>query len=240
MGRNYNKEFNSSNCVVFFDFDNTITSCDVLDDMLARFSRDNRWLELEESWRKGQIGSRACLSGQLKGIRMTRKALDKYLLTIKLDRYFKRLLNLLEAKRIKTIVLSDNFDYILSRILKYNAVGNLRIYSNKLRFQRDRLIPQFPHRDSDCQSCAHCKRKNLLANVHKESIIFYIGDGHSDICPAKYADVVFAKRDLLRYFKKKKLPCLPFKNLKRIYNYFKKAPLKNSIQKTGTPIFYVK
>lgn len=223
MERNYNKKLNSNNCIVFFDFDNTITSCDVLDDMLVRFSRDNRWLELEASWRKGELSSRACLTGQLEGIRLTRKALDKYLSTIKLDRYFKRLLDLLKAKRIKTIVLSDNFDYILRRILKYNAVGNLHIYSNKLRFERDRLIPQFPYRASDCRSCAHCKRKNLLVNAGKESIIFYIGDGHSDICPAKYAHVVFAKRDLLRYFKKKKHPCFPFKNLKTIYNYFKKS-----------------
>ena len=32
--------------VAFFDFDNTITTYDILDDIIARFSRDDGWVEL--------------------------------------------------------------------------------------------------------------------------------------------------------------------------------------------------
>ena len=217
------KIINPEKCVVFFDFDNTITTCDVLDSMLPRFSRDNLWAKLEREWERGKIGSHTCLNGQIKGMSITKPALDKYLSKIKLDPYFSKLIKLLGVRKIKAIVLSDNFDYILKRILNYNTIKNLKVYSNKLSFGKDRIIPHFPFRSEDCQVCAHCKTKNLLANVSKDSIIIYVGDGRSDICPSEYADIVFAKNSLLRHFQDKKLTCFAYKSLKDVYTYFKRT-----------------
>ena len=62
------KIINPQKCVVFFDFDNTIATCDVFDSMLPRFSKDNLWVKLEKEWESGKIGSHACLKGQIKGI----------------------------------------------------------------------------------------------------------------------------------------------------------------------------
>lgn len=62
------KIVNPDKCIVFFDFDNTIATCDVFDNMLPRFSRDDLWVELEKKWKDGKIGSKACLQGQLKGM----------------------------------------------------------------------------------------------------------------------------------------------------------------------------
>jgi 2-hydroxy-3-keto-5-methylthiopentenyl-1-phosphate phosphatase len=215
---------NPESCIVFFDFDNTIATCDVFDTMLPSFSRDDLWMELEKKWQDGKIGSRDCLEGQIRGMSITKNSLDRYLSSIKLDPHFKKLVRLLNSKRIRTIVLSDNFDYILKRILNYhNRIKKLKIYSNKLHIEKDRLIPHFPFRSSNCQVCAHCKTKNLLANVNKDSIIVYIGDGRSDICPAQYADIVFAKEDLLKHYKDTKLTCFEYKSLKDVYNYFKRS-----------------
>ena len=43
---------NGKNLTVFFDFDNTITMSDVIDDMLERFSKDDGWKKLEEKWQR--------------------------------------------------------------------------------------------------------------------------------------------------------------------------------------------
>ncbi|MFA5144708.1 MAG: MtnX-like HAD-IB family phosphatase [Candidatus Omnitrophota bacterium] len=215
---------NPDKCIVFFDFDNTISTFDVFDSMLPCFSRDELWVELEKKWQGGKIGSRDCLEGQIRGMNITKAALDKYLAGIKLDPYFKKLVKLLSSRKVKAIVLSDNFDYILRRVLNYNhGIRKLKIYSNKLRFAKDRLIPYFPFRSKNCQICAHCKTKNLLANVDKESIIIYIGDGHSDVCPSQYADIVFAKADLLKHYRDTKSTCFAYKSLKDVYNYFKRS-----------------
>jgi 2-hydroxy-3-keto-5-methylthiopentenyl-1-phosphate phosphatase len=217
------KIINPQKCIVFFDFDNTIATCDVFDSMLPMFSRDNLWVKLEKEWESGKIGSQKCLKDQLSGMTITRVSLNKYLSEVKLDPYFSKLVKLLSSKKIKSFVLSDNFDYILKQILRNNGIKNLKIYSNKLVFKGNELIPLFPYRNRRCDICAHCKSKNLLANISRDSIIIYIGDGRSDICPSKYADIVFAKDSLLKYFKKNRLACFAYRSLKDVYNYFKRS-----------------
>jgi 2,3-diketo-5-methylthio-1-phosphopentane phosphatase len=216
------KLINPEKCIIFFDFDNTIATCDVFDSMLPRFSKNDLWMELEKEWQGGRIGSRACLQGQIKGMGINKKALDRYLAGIKIDPYFKKIGRYLISRKIKIVVLSDNFDYILERILDYHAIKGLKVYSNKLRFSGGSLVPYFPHRDPHCQVCAHCKTKNLLANVQKDSIIIYVGDGRSDICPSQYADMVFAKDDLLKYFQDRKYTCYAYRSLKDVYDFLKK------------------
>ncbi len=217
-----NNQFNPKKCIVFFDFDNTIATCDVFDNMLLLFSRDDRWVELEKRWKSGRIGSKTCMEGQLRGMDLGKKPLDAYLPKIKLDPYFKTLYKFLQSKKVKTVVLSDNFDYILNQILKINKVKKLKVLANKLSFSRDKVITDYPFKNKDCQICAHCKTKNLLASSPKGATIIYVGDGTSDICPAKHAQLVFAKDNLLRYFKDNKMEHVVFHNLKEVFNQLKR------------------
>jgi 2-hydroxy-3-keto-5-methylthiopentenyl-1-phosphate phosphatase len=213
-----------NNYIVFFDFDNTITRFDVIDDMLERFSKDTKWIELEKKWKAGKLGSRDCLKGQVEGIRISREDLNAYLSKVKLDPYFKKLMGLLRKNKIKAFILSDNFDYILNRILKNNDVNGLSIRSNRLKASGDRLIPSFPYSNNDCGDfCGHCKRSSVRRLAKKDKTLVYIGDGRSDICPAKSVDIVFAKDALLDYFRSKKLDHIPLRNLGVAYKYFQRS-----------------
>lgn len=215
------KMLDSGRCVVFFDFDDTIASCDVFDDMLLHFAVDNSWMGIEKKWQQGKIGSRECMEGQLKCMRTPAGKLNAYLSAIQIDPYFKKLLGFLQKRRIKSFILSDNFDYILNRVLAHRGIRGIKVYSNKARLRGDRLVPSFPFGDTKCRVCAHCKKKNLLSLAGKNPIIIYIGDGRSDTCPAGYADLVFAKAYLLEYCRKKKLAHRPFSALKDVYQYLR-------------------
>ncbi len=217
-----NIQLDPKKCIVFFDFDNTIATCDVFDNMLLLFSRDDRWLELEKRWKSGRIGSKTCLEGQLRGMNLTKKALDAYLPKIKLDPYFKQVYKYLRVKKIKTFVLSDNYDYIINRVLKINGINGLKVYANKLNFLKEKVVTDYPFKSKDCQICAHCKTKNLLAKSPKGSVIIYVGDGQSDACPAKYAHVIFAKDHLLSHLKDSNLDYMDFHNLKNVFVYLKR------------------
>jgi len=208
--------------VVFFDFDNTITMGDVLDDMLARFSINDRWKELERKWKNGTIGSRECLKGQIDGIRISKEELDRYLTDIKIDPYFKVLLKYLRARRVKAIILSDNFDYILKTILRKKNIKSPPVYSNSIKLDNNRMRPFFPFSNKRCGDCGNCKKTILDASIDKDSSAFYVGDGKSDVCAAQGADLVFAKSYLRDYFKTRRLGHVPIKNLKDVYLHLKK------------------
>lgn len=215
------KKANNNNHVVFLDFDNTITSYDVFDNMLERFAKNQGWIALEKKWKAGKIGSRECLAGQIDCIRVGKKALDRYLDRVKIDPYSKRLLALLRTKKVKTFILSDNFDYVLRRVLYSKGIPAPRIYSNRLFISEDKLIPRFPFANKRCPACAHCKTKNLLEKAGKGATIVYVGDGRSDTCPSEHADIIFAKEYLKEHCRKKHLGYIPFNGLKDVYNYFK-------------------
>ncbi len=210
-----------SDCMVFFDFDNTITFFDVLDDIIKRFSINKDWIRFEKAWKKGKIGSKACLEGQLRSVRITKKDLSQYLTQIIVDPHFHKFFAILKREGIRPVILSDNFSFIIESILQNNGLKGIKVYANDLKFNKDRLIPSFPYTNRNCLRCAHCKKKNLFKKGIRDKIILYIGDGFSDICPAECSHLVFAKGNLLKYLRKTRRLCMAFNNLEDIENYFR-------------------
>ena len=210
---------------LFFDFDNTITKFDVLDDMLERFSHDDKWIKLEEEWKRGRIGSKECLDGQMRGIRIAPERLDRYLATIELDPAFKRLLKLCDENNIKKMILSDNFESIIKKILENNGITGLDIHCNSLKMTDDRLSPEFPRVNDNCLRCAHCKTNSLLKNLGRGAIPVYIGDGLSDVCPSQNSELVFAKSKLKDHLTAENVPFIPFKRLEDVHKYLKRRIL---------------
>jgi 2,3-diketo-5-methylthio-1-phosphopentane phosphatase len=210
-----------SQCVVFFDFDNTITAFDLLDDIIERFSVGTEWIKLENAWRTGRISSRQCLEGQLRSIRVSKKDLLQYLSQIRIDPHFYRLFAMLKREGMKPVIVSDSFAFIIETILKNNGIKDIKVYANNLKFHNGRLMPSFPYRNKRCLLCANCKKKNLQRKDIRNKIIIYIGDGLSDICPAGHSDLVFAKGELLNHFRKTKRLCLAYNSLEDITNYFR-------------------
>jgi len=211
---------------VYIDFDNTVTIGDVLNQLIKRFSINDDWKVLEKAWQLGEISAKECLIGQMRGVRIYQRELDQYLKTIKIDPHFSKLICFLKEKGIELSIVSDNFESIICTILDYNGIKGVPVYANHLRLFRNRLFPSFPHQNPECLLCAHCKKIHFVKEAHSmEDPIIYIGDGQSDICPAKEADIVLAKGVLLKYLKNQKLSCIEFKNLDQVCEYLKEGLL---------------
>ncbi len=206
---------------VFIDFDNTVTNFDVFDDIIKRFSINKDWLKWERAWQEGEIGSRRCLEEQLRSVRISKKKLLSYLSEVKTDPHLHKLLLIFRKNKIKPVILSDNFSFIIRKILRSNAIKGLKVFSNELVFDRDRIKPLFPRRNENCDICAHCKKNTLLKNSKNGKIKVYIGDGLSDVCAAICSDIIFAKRKLQEQFKKIGKDYIPISNMGDVYRYFK-------------------
>ena len=82
-------------------------------------------------------------------------------------------------------------------------------------------MPHFPHEHSTCKTCGNCKKKHLPGEDREEKTVIYVGDGLSDLCPAKYSDIVFAKGNLQKYLTREGKEFFPFETLKDVYTHLK-------------------
>ncbi len=198
---------------VFIDFDNTISVGDVLDGVIEQFATDGSWRTLEAAWEAGSIGARECLDGQMRGLRATWPDLTRHLDQVALDPGFAALREVLRREQIELTVVSDNFDLLIEHVLRRHGLTGVAFRANHLRCAGDRLIPSFPFGNPDCKDCAHCKRIHFLPPNDDGRSVIYIGDGRSDLCPARHADIVFAKDSLLAGLRREGIACIEFTGL---------------------------
>src|SRR5579872_2042501 len=148
--------------VIFSDFDGTITRVDVTDAILTEFA-DPEWERIEEEWVAGRIGSRECLRRQMALVNASTNELDALIAAIPLDPYFARFHESIRQAGIPFYVVSDGFDYVISRVLRRCGVdGELlngcHLFSSFLRVEGRRVIADFPHWPLPCtHGCATCK-----------------------------------------------------------------------------------
>ena len=202
---------------LFLDFDNTITSSDVLDRVIERYSATSRWRGLEEDWRLGRISTRECLERQIADLRVTPDELIEFTDAIGIDEAFAPLLAWARANGVETAIVSDNFSFVIEAMLVRRGLAPVTIFANRLDFDDGRLRASFPLRDPRCPRCAHCKAQHLRRM--SGAVRVFAGDGLSDICPALAADVAFAKDSLAAHLRKEGHPYRGFRTLAEVLDF---------------------
>ncbi|MFI5336913.1 MAG: MtnX-like HAD-IB family phosphatase [Opitutales bacterium] len=207
---------------VFIDFDNTISRGDVLDGLIERFAADEGWHELEDEWAAGRIGARACLDGQMRMLRGTWPQIQRHLDGVVLDPGFGELRDLLRREQVDLAIVSDNFDLFIAAILRRCGLADVPVFANHVEFAGDLLQPSFPYYNPDCPGCAHCKKTHFVPRGPDRRRVVYIGDGQSDLCPARHADIVFAKASLLSHLQQEGISCHAFDHLTAVASTLQK------------------
>ena len=202
---------------VWLHFDGTISRQDVLDELVNRFSRNESWKLIEERWKAGLIGSEACLREEFSLLDVSDDDLYAFVDQVEIDAGFIPLIELLRQNHVPFAILSDGIEKFIRRILSRHHAGDIEIRANRIARRNQQLQLVCPHRQEFCLSAAaHCKcssAKNLRIGQRKT---VYIGDGRSDICPARQADVVFAKGVLAKELANQQHAYIPYASLHEI------------------------
>jgi 2-hydroxy-3-keto-5-methylthiopentenyl-1-phosphate phosphatase len=205
--------------VVFLDFDGTITLRDATDAILEAFA-DPPWLQLEDAWLSGQIGSRECLAAQMALVTATQEQVDSLLDEIGVDPGFAMLLDVCAARATPVHIVSDGFDYCIGRILwrpDLNLLARLtdsHIVSSSLRPDGGRWRATFAHPPEPCaHGCATCKPAAIERLNAAGAVTVFVGDGISDRYAARCANVVFAKGKLAAHCENASIPYAPYDTL---------------------------
>jgi 2-hydroxy-3-keto-5-methylthiopentenyl-1-phosphate phosphatase len=188
------------------DFDGTITKEDVIDRILEEFA-DPSWMEIEQSWVNGEIGSRDCLAMQTRLIRAKVRDLLHFLGSIHIDKTFFDFVRYCRNKGFEIVILSDGIDLFIKCILEKYGMNDIRVFSNSLGSTNGRYKMYFPYFQKDCLSRSGiCKCKIMEKLSGPTNINILVGDGRSDFCIARKADLTFAKSELLDFCRVEKIP----------------------------------
>jgi len=184
---------------VLCDFDGTIAQEDVTDSLLMRFGRPG-WDVLEVDWREGRIGSRECMAGQIALLDCSRAELDEHLAGMTIDPDFGRFAAAVRDARAALTIVSDGLDYAIRSMLRRHGLDGLPIVASRLvQVAPRRWKLEFPFSAADCVSASGtCKCAWAGApRVAPGTRVLVVGDGASDFCVARRADLSFSSKRLL-------------------------------------------
>lgn len=197
-------------CQVLVDFDGTIATDDTTDRLLERFAEPG-WQAIEDEWKAGLIGSRECMVRQIALVRATPEEYADFVSGIEIDPAFPGFVALCRSRGLEVTVVSDGLDRTVGAVLARHGL-DLPFRANQLEWlggDRWRLL--FPHGRADCRSLAgNCKCQFAVAPSGTIRVV--VGDGRSDFCVAREAELVLAKRALADHAAETGLPHFPIQS----------------------------
>jgi 2,3-diketo-5-methylthio-1-phosphopentane phosphatase len=224
---------NNRSYKIFVDFDGTITQKDVGEAMFLRFGDGEKSKEWIAGWLGKKMNSAdlwTLLCGTID--KFDEKEFDLFLREIEIDPAFRKFADYCSAEGFELRILSDGFDYYISRILEREGLGHIEVYCNQLKIDGEKkLIPLFPHTDEECTQCANCKRNWILNFSGPDDYSFYIGDGNTDICPVQYCDFIFAKNSLLRHCEINRITYFPYSGFDDVIKKIDELKLKKRLKR---------
>jgi HAD superfamily phosphoserine phosphatase-like hydrolase len=194
------------------DFDGTVSPADVGAALVGRFARPDpaEHRAALAGWKSGALGHRALTEAECGWMRVhADEALD-FTRTFAIDPHFAAFVREVEARGDVVMVVSEGFDFYVGDQLVRAGVGHLKRAANSVRFEGDRVIPEFPFIDPACPRCGNCKAQHVRRYRARGYRTVFVGDGLSDRCGAREADRVFARRDLLTWCERERIAATPF------------------------------
>lgn len=194
---------------VLTDFDGTITRTDVAEAILDEFAPP-AWWEIEELHRARVIGTRESMVRQFALLRVKQADLLRFVDEhVELDETFRAFATFCGGRGLPLEIVSEGLDFYVRHLLEKWGLP-IPVRTNHAVFDEGRVRIEYPWADATCTLCGTCKLLRLFELRTEGHRIAYVGDGHSDLCPAIEADLVFAKAELAQLCDEEGIPYVPF------------------------------
>jgi len=194
---------------VLTDFDGTVTRTDVAEDILEEFAPPE-WWDIEEEHRARKIGTRETMARQFALVRAKEadvlRFVDEH---ARLDETFPAFVGYCRSRDIRLEIVSEGLDVYLHPLLRKWRI-DVPVRTNRALFEEGRVTISYPYADLTCNLCGTCKLLRLFELRTQGYRVAYVGDGHSDLCPAVEADLVFAKKELADLCREEAIEFIPF------------------------------
>jgi len=204
------------------DFDGTVTEEDISFLLLDVFAQGD-WRRLLRDYKEhvisvGEFNTRA--------FAMVKADKDRLLAALegrfKVRAGFQEMVNYCLRQGFRLVIVSNGLDFYIRAVLKSLGLTDIQVYSAQASFHPEGMKVQYVGPDGR-------RLEDGFKEVFIQSFlklgyrVIYIGNGDSDVAPAKYAHHVFATGDLLAYSKKNNLHCRPFENFRDVVRELKQV-----------------
>jgi len=194
------------------DFDGTITHQDASFLMLDAFASGD-WRQLLTEYREGKIAVGHFTTQSFAMIKADRQTLLDFIKgKVEVRAGFSELLDYCRRKGFQFVIVSNGLDFYIESILRDIGVENVEVFAARTEFHPGGLEVKYIGPEGN-QLQSDFKETYTRLFVKEGHRVIYVGNGISDLPPAKQAHHVFATGELLTYCQEININCTPFNNL---------------------------
>lgn len=216
---------------VLVDYDGTVVTRDISDELVRRFASPEVWHALDAAYRAGEIGSRALLQAESRLLPSDAAAMQDVVSGQPIDAGFAAFVDYARAAGVAVEVVSDGLGFFVRSGMADVGLGDLPVYAADIAFGSAGPLIRFPDGHPLCAVCGTCKRNPILRHQAMGRHVVYVGDGHSDQYAAAYADTVFAKDELADLCRDRAIAYRPWTTFSDIQTW-----LVEAIQRAELPL----
>lgn len=197
------------------DFDGTITEEDVSFLLLDAFA-DGDWRQLFREYEEGRISVGRFSREAFATVKAGRGSLLRFIRgKIRLRPGFPELVACCRRKGFRLAVVSNGLDFYIQQILKDIGLADIEVVAAKTRFHGKSLEIQYVGPDG--RPLEDNFKGAYVDSFRGEGYrLIYVGNGTSDILPARQCHYVFATGALLAHCQQANLNCTPFTDFNEV------------------------
>jgi len=193
------------------DFDGTVTEEDTSFFLLDAFAQGD-WRRLLREYKEhrisvGEFNTRAF--AMVKDDKPT--LLEALKGKVKVRTGLHELVNYCLKKGFRFVIVSNGLDFYIKAVLKDLGLENIEVHAAQASFHPEGMKVQYVGPDGERLEDGF-KEAYIKSFLKLGYGVIYMGNGDSDVAPAKYAHHVFATGELLAYCRENNLKYKPFEN----------------------------
>ncbi len=197
------------------DFDGTITEEDASFMMLDAFA-DGDWRQLLREYQEERISVGRFNKGAFAMVKADKQSLLEVVKgKVKIRPGFQELVTCCRSKGFRFVIVSNGLDFYIEEILRDIGMEDIEVFAAQTRFHPGGLTVQYVGPDGSHLDDAF---KDAYVNLFlREGYrVVYVGNGASDLSPARQCHHIFATSTLLTHCRQANLDCVPFSDFNEV------------------------
>jgi 2-hydroxy-3-keto-5-methylthiopentenyl-1-phosphate phosphatase len=193
------------------DFDGTVTEKDISFFLLDAFAQED-WRRLLRKYKEHKISVGEFNTKAFAMVKDDKPTLLEALKgEVKVRAGLRELVNYCRKRGFRLVIVSNGLDFYIEAILKDIGLKNIEMHAAQASFHPEGMEVHYVGPDGQRleDDVKEAYIKSFLKLGYR---VIYIGNGDSDVAPAKYAHHIFATGDLLAYCRESNLNYKPFEN----------------------------